>query len=318
MWLWIFIFCMDMLIPFMMIGFAALWRKHPPEDINWMYGYRTERSTRNKETWKFAHQYVSGLWWKWGWGLLALTCIIFAYFFGKEDMETMKMVVTWYSLIECIPLVLVIIPTERALKKNFDSHGVRILSSDMQSKDGQSPEKEKSGKKITEIQVPAGYEIRQMELEDWRDVQDIYAQSIQEGRATFSTHIPSYETWDREHLQDCRYVITNGERVAGWCAISPMSVKSAYWGTVEVSLYIDQNHRRCGMGQALLHHLCVESEKKGYWSLYACICAENEGSIALHKKCGFRVIGRREAVAKDRFDCWQDTILMERRSKRIK
>ena len=58
----------------------------------------------------------------------------------------------------------------------------------------------------------------------------------------------------------------------------------------------------------------AESEKQGYWSLYSVIFSVNEASIRLHQKCGFRVIGYREKIAKDRFGSWQNTTVMEKRS----
>ena len=69
-----------------------------------------------------------------------------------------------------------------------------------------------------------------------------------------------------------------------------------------------------GIGTALLTRLCAESEAHGYWTLYSSIFAENEASLALHKKCGFRVIGYRERIAKNIFGTWQDTIIVERRN----
>ena len=59
----------------------------------------------------------------------------------------------------------------------------------------------------------------------------------------------------------------------------------------------------------------VESEKQGFWSLYSAIIKENEASIQLHKKCGFRKIGIREKLAKMKSTGkWHDVVLMERRS----
>lgn len=63
-----------------------------------------------------------------------------------------------------------------------------------------------------------------------------------------------------------------------------------------------------------MQKLCEETEKAGYWSLYSAIFSINKASIALHKKCGFREIGYREKIAKDRFGVWQNTTLMERRN----
>lgn len=70
-----------------------------------------------------------------------------------------------------------------------------------------------------------------------------------------------------------------------------------------------------GLGTYLLEHLCSVTEQLGYWCLYAAIFSKNTASIALHKKCGFREIGYRERIARDRFGNWQSTTLLERRVK---
>jgi phosphinothricin acetyltransferase len=48
--------------------------------------------------------------------------------------------------------------------------------------------------------------------------------------------------------------------------------------------------------------------------LEAGIFPENAASIALHKSCGFRVVGRRERIGQ-MDGVWRDVIFMERRSK---
>jgi L-amino acid N-acyltransferase YncA len=50
--------------------------------------------------------------------------------------------------------------------------------------------------------------------------------------------------------------------------------------------------------------------------LQAGIFPENLASIALHKSCGFREVGTRERIGKLK-GVWRDTVLLERRSKRI-
>ncbi|NLU23905.1 MAG: N-acetyltransferase [Clostridiales bacterium] len=153
-----------------------------------------------------------------------------------------------------------------------------------------------------------------MRPSDWPRVCAIYGRAVEEGMSTFQTECPSYEQWDASHLPDCRLVLTVGDTVAGWCALSPTSSRPAYLGVVEDSIYLDPAYRRQGVGAALLQKLCQESEKAGYWSIYACIYSINTGSCRLHEACGFRKIGYREKIAKDRFGQWQDTTLYERRS----
>lgn len=156
--------------------------------------------------------------------------------------------------------------------------------------------------------------IREMTPNDWERVTDIYEQGLVRGTSTFNTKCPTYEEWDAGHIKDCRYVYISDEKVVGWIAISPSSGRCVYKGCVEVSIYIDEAYQGKGIGTALLEKLCEDTEKAGYWSLYSTIFSINKVSIALHKKCGFREIGYREKIAKDRFGVWQNTTLMERRN----
>jgi phosphinothricin acetyltransferase len=41
---------------------------------------------------------------------------------------------------------------------------------------------------------------------------------------------------------------------------------------------------------------------------------ENAASIRLHESCGFRMVGYRERIGRDRFGNWRNTVLMEKRS----
>jgi len=50
--------------------------------------------------------------------------------------------------------------------------------------------------------------------------------------------------------------------------------------------------------------------------LQAAIFPENEASLSLHRRCGFREVGRRERIGKLN-GAWRDTVLLERRSKLV-
>lgn len=156
--------------------------------------------------------------------------------------------------------------------------------------------------------------VRDMKPDDWGRITEIYQQGLDRGISTFNTVCPSYQEWDKSHIKECRYVYEKAGIVVGWVAISPTSARYAYRGSVEVSIYIDDTFRGKGIGTKLLNKLGEESEKAGYWSIYSAIFSINEASIALHRKCGFREIGYREKIAKDRFGKWQNTILMEKRN----
>ena len=157
--------------------------------------------------------------------------------------------------------------------------------------------------------------IREMLKEDWEDVVEIYSQALFEGKSTFTKDVPIYEIWDKNHLQDCRYVLERDNKIIGWCSLAPTSSREVYRGVVEVSIYIHKEYRGRGYGKKLLQYLCDESEKLGYWTLYSGIFSKNIESRKLHLNCGFREIGYREKIAKDIFGEWQDTFIYERRSK---
>jgi phosphinothricin acetyltransferase len=63
-----------------------------------------------------------------------------------------------------------------------------------------------------------------------------------------------------------------------------------------------------------MEQLILESEKEGLWTLQSGIFPENEASIQLHKKMGFRYIGKREKIGRTVEGIWRDNVLFERRS----
>jgi phosphinothricin acetyltransferase len=86
-------------------------------------------------------------------------------------------------------------------------------------------------------------------------------------------------------------------------------------GVAEVSIYVAGAAQGRGVGRQLLSRLIDESEDAGIWTLQAAVFPENEATIRLHERAGFRVVGRREKIAM--LDGhWRDTLLLERRSDR--
>jgi phosphinothricin acetyltransferase len=151
---------------------------------------------------------------------------------------------------------------------------------------------------------------------DWPAVREIYLEGIATRQATFETEAPTWEAWGASHSPFARLVARNGETVVGWAALSPVSSRQAYAGVAEVSVYAAQSQRGLGLGRQLLDALVAESEENGIWSLQAVMFPENAASVALHRRCGFREVGRRERIGK-LGGVWRDTILLERRSRRI-
>ena len=124
---WIFMLIMNLLIPCTMIGFGVCFIKSGgSNEINGVFGYRTSMSMKNKETWEFAHNYCGKLWRFLGGIMLPLSIAAMLFVLGKET-QTVGMFGGMLSLIQCVFLLLPIIPTEKALRKNFDKNGNRIV-----------------------------------------------------------------------------------------------------------------------------------------------------------------------------------------------
>jgi len=158
-----------------------------------------------------------------------------------------------------------------------------------------------------------GLRIERMTPDDWPDVRAIYKEGIATGLATFETAVPSWKAWDSARLPHSRLVAREGVTL-GWAALSPVSPRACYAGVAEVGVYVAASARGRGVGRALLEAVIESSEQHGIWTLQGATIAENAASLALQARCGFRVIGRREQIAKLQ-GVWRDTVLTERRSK---
>jgi L-amino acid N-acyltransferase YncA len=160
-------------------------------------------------------------------------------------------------------------------------------------------------------------ELRPLKSDDWDAVAEIYWDGMRDGLATFQTEVPSWAEWDAAHLPGHRLVADLLGEVVGWAALSPASRRRCYAGVVEDSIYVARGARGLGIGRALLDALVAGSEAAGIWTIQTSIFPENRASLALHERCGFRVVGTRERIAK-RDGIWRDTVFLERRSEVIR
>jgi phosphinothricin acetyltransferase len=156
-------------------------------------------------------------------------------------------------------------------------------------------------------------QLRPLTPDDWASVRAIYEEGIASGNATFEQSAPEWAEWDAGHISDCRIVVAGGGAVLGWAALSRVSNRCVYGGVAEVSIYVAGAARGRGLGRLLLERLVEESERAGLWTLQAGIFPENAASIALHQRCGFRIVGTRERLGRMN-GRWLDVVLMERRS----
>jgi L-amino acid N-acyltransferase YncA len=159
-------------------------------------------------------------------------------------------------------------------------------------------------------------DIRDLRPGDWPEVAAIYEAGIRTQNATFETEVPSWEAWNAAHLAEHRLVAVLDGEIVAWAALSPVSDRCVYAGVAENSIYVAPEAQGRGVGRALLTRLVEGAERGGIWTIQTGIFPENEASVALHERCGFRVVGTRERLGRHH-GTWRDVLFLERRSEVI-
>jgi L-amino acid N-acyltransferase YncA len=158
--------------------------------------------------------------------------------------------------------------------------------------------------------------VRPLREADWLQVRRIYREGIATRNATFETEVPARDVLDARWLPGHRWVAELDGQVVGWAALTPTSLRECYAGVVETSIYVADGWRGRGVGRALVARQVAAADAAGLWTIQTAIFPENTASLALHERCGFRVVGTRERIGELR-GVWRDVVLMERRSRRV-
>jgi L-amino acid N-acyltransferase YncA len=161
--------------------------------------------------------------------------------------------------------------------------------------------------------IATAVDVRDLRPSDWPEVARIFVEGIATGNATFETEVPSWEAWDAAHLPEDRLVAERDGRVVGWTALAPVSSRCCYAGVAEVSAYVAEWARGQGVGAELMAALVESSERAGIWTLETGVFPENDPSLALLRRFGFRVVGVRERIGQ-MHGLWRDVVFLERRS----
>ncbi|WP_338693592.1 N-acetyltransferase family protein [Bradyrhizobium sp. 26S5] len=160
-------------------------------------------------------------------------------------------------------------------------------------------------------------EIRPTAEADLPSITAIYEQAVRFGTATFELIPPDLAEMTRRYkaLIDGGYpyftAVLDG-RVAGYAYAGPYRPRPAYRFTVENSVYLDPALHRRGVGLKLMERLIAECDARGFRQMIAVIGdSANAGSIGLHRRCGFEMIGTHPGVGL-KFGRWLDTVMMQR------
>lgn len=159
--------------------------------------------------------------------------------------------------------------------------------------------------------------IRDATEVDMAEVQRIYAHHVLNGLATFEEMPPTLD----EMLGRRAAVLTAGlpylvadidGRVAGYSYATAYRPRPAYRNTIEDSVYVSETLRGRRIGAALLQAL-IERTETGPWRQMIAVIGNsgNAGSIALHRRMGFEMVGTLRSVG-FKLGQWVDTVLMQR------
>ena len=160
-------------------------------------------------------------------------------------------------------------------------------------------------------------DVRLARIDDAEAVRSIYNLEVTESTVTFDLvprSLAEQEHWLKEHAGAHPAAVAvrpdTGE-VVGFGSLSPYRSRPAYATTVEDSVYVHRAHHRLGIGRAVLAELLRLGTIHGFHAVMARIVDGHEASVALHRSCGFEVVGVEKEVGR-KFGRWLDVVLMQR------
>ena len=161
------------------------------------------------------------------------------------------------------------------------------------------------------------FDIRPFAWGDIPEITTIYRHHVLNGTATFDTEPPSETAMastkfgpmlDMGHPV---FVAEAGGSLLGYAYASVYRPRPAYRFTCEDTVYCAPEAQKQGVGTALLETVIERARAFGFRQMIGVITAESAGSIRLHEKLGFRIVGRYEAVG-FKFERWLDIVHMQK------
>jgi L-amino acid N-acyltransferase YncA len=146
-------------------------------------------------------------------------------------------------------------------------------------------------------------------------IAEIYNQGIADRIATFETEPRTVEQLTTQLIEKGdrfpTVVVERDGQVVAWASAGAYRNRPAYAGVAEHSVYVARAARGRGAGREALNALCRAYAERGFWKIVSRIFPENTASLALHERCGFRVVGVYERHGKLEGE-WRDCVIVER------
>jgi L-amino acid N-acyltransferase YncA len=148
-----------------------------------------------------------------------------------------------------------------------------------------------------------GFTIRDATDADVPAIVGIYNAAIATRAATAQLEPITFEDgedWLKQHSHTGYpfWIAETNERVAGWLSCKPFLPRCAYRGTVELSVYVDQDFRCRGIARMLLEQAIARAPSFGISAMVGLIFAHNESSLQLFERLGFTRWGLLPQIAR--------------------
>lgn len=164
--------------------------------------------------------------------------------------------------------------------------------------------------------------IRPATLADAGNILEIYAYYVQNTAITFEYKVPSLEEFRgrmENTLRKYPYLVAVRDgKIAGYAYAGAFVGRAAYDWSAEMTVYLDHNARKRGLGRTLYTALEDALRDMGVLNLYACIGYPEEedeyltqNSAGFHTHLGFGLAGRFHRCGY-KFGRWYDVVWMEK------
>lgn len=164
--------------------------------------------------------------------------------------------------------------------------------------------------------TPGGVTVRLARRTDAEAIRAIYNREVTASTVVFDLvprTLDAQVEWIDDHsgAHPALVAVDRDGDVLGFGSLPRYRSRPAYGTTVEDSVYVRADARGRGVGSSLLAELVATATANGFHSVIARIVGANDVSIALHRGCGFRLVGVEREVGR-KFGQWLDVVVMQR------
>lgn len=154
--------------------------------------------------------------------------------------------------------------------------------------------------------------LRDATAADAEAIAAIWNREIRDGVSTFNTNEKELGAIKAAIASEVVFLVAeDAGAVVGFATFGLFRGGPGYALTMEHTIYLAENARGTGIGQALMTKLEIEAKARGVHVLVAGVGGENSGGIAFHKAIGFVEVGRMPEVGR-KFDRWMDLVLLQK------